>query len=156
MKLQKATFAAGCFWNIEEEFRKVKGVSSAIVGYTGGNFDNPTYRNVCSGKTEHAESVEITFDPSKVSYKELLNVFWEIHNPTTINRQGLDFGTQYRSAIFFHNPKQEKEAIESKKANQKKIKKEIVTEIKPLTKFYKAEEYHQQYLSKKKSVFRLF
>jgi len=156
IKMQKATFAAGCFWQVEEKFRKVKGVTSAIVGYTGGNFDNPTYRNVCSGTTGHAESVEITFDPSKVSYKELLKVFWEIHNPTTINRQGLDFGTQYRSAIFFHNKKQEKEAIESKKENQKNFNKKIVTEIKPLTKFYKAEEYHQQYLSKKKSVFRFF
>jgi len=150
-KTEKATFAAGCFWHVEEAFSKVKGVISTTVGYTGGKFKKPTYFKVCIGLTGHAESVELIFDPKKVSYKELLKVFWNIHDPTTLNRQGLDIGTQYRSAIYFHNAQQEKEAKASKQNLQKsgKHKRDIVTEIKPASEFYKAEEYHQKYLEKK-------
>ena len=150
-KTEKATFAAGCFWHVEAAFRQVKGVVSTSVGYAGGKSKKPSYFKVCTGLTGHAESVEIIFDPKKVSYKELLKVFWNIHDPTTLNRQGLDIGTQYRSAIFFHNAKQEKEAKSSKQKLQKssKHKRDIVTEIKPTSKFYKAEEYHQKYLEKK-------
>lgn len=146
--MEKATFAAGCFWHVEAKFREIKGVKSVISGYTGGTKENPTYEEVSSHKTGHAESVEITFDPKIVSYKELLKVFWKIHNPTTLNRQGLDIGNNYRSAIFYHDEKQKKEALESKREEQKNHKDKIVTEIIPATKFYKAEEYHQKYLEK--------
>lgn len=148
--MEKATFAAGCFWQVETEFRKVKWVVNAAVGYSGGNTKNPTYKNVCSGTTGHAESIQVEFDSKKVSYEKLLDVFWNIHNPTQLNRQGLDIGTQYRSGIFYHNEKQKRAAIESKKKAQKKFKNKIVTEIKPVKEFYKAEEYHQQYLEKNK------
>ena len=149
-KMENATFAAGCFWGVEAAFRKVKGVADAVVGYTGGHTKNPTYKEVCSDKTGHAEAVEITFDPKKVPYGELLDVFWSLHNPTTLNMQGLDIGTQYRSAIFYHNQKQEKAAVESKKKLGKsgKYGKKIVTEIKPASAFYKAEECHQRYHEK--------
>lgn len=148
--MEKATFGAGCFWGVEAAFRKVKGVVSTTVGYAGGSFKNPTYKDVCSGKTGHAEVVQVEYDPSKVSYQELLEVFWQIHDPTTLNRQGPDLGTQYRSAIFFHNPEQEAAAIASKETCQKgaRFKNPIVTEIMPATTFYRAEDYHQQYFEK--------
>ena len=146
----KATFAAGCFWNVEALFRKVNGVTSAKVGYTGGKFENPRYEDVCSNKTGHAEAIQIEFDPSIVSYEELLNVFWDNHDPTALNRQGPDIGTQYRSAIFFQNPEQEKIAKDSKEKLQKshRFNKDIMTQIVPATTFYEAEEYHQRYLEK--------
>ena len=145
---EKATFGAGCFWGIEAEFRKVEGVVDATVGYSGGALENPTYKDVCSGTTGHAEVVEVEYDPSKVSYEELLEVFWENHDPTTPNRQGPDVGTQYRSAIFFHTPEQEAAARASKERAQDRFKKPIVTEITPAAEFYRAEEYHQRYFEK--------
>lgn len=152
-KLKKASFAAGCFWGIEEEFRNTKGVLSTAVGYMGGHTENPTYEDVCSGKTGHAETVEVTYDPSEVTYEELLNVFWKIHDPTTLNRQGPDIGEQYRSVIFYYDEEQKKSANASKEKLQKSgtFNRDIVTEIVPADKykFYKAEEYHQQYLKKR-------
>jgi len=147
---ETATFAAGCFWGVEDTFRATKGVTDAIVGYTGGTKENPSYEVVCAGHTGHAEAVQVTFDPSVVSYEELLNVFWENHNPTTPNRQGPDIGDQYRSAIFHHTDEQKKMAEESKEALEKsgKWKNPIVTQIVPAKAFYKAEEYHQQYHKK--------
>ena len=147
-KLEKATFAAGCFWGIEAAFREIKGVTDVISGYIGGNTKNPTYEQVCSGKTGHAEAVEITFNPEIVSYKKLLEIFWKVHNPISLNRQGLDIGTNYRSAIFYHDEKQKQEAIESVKNAQKMFKDKIVTKITKASEFYKAEEYHQNYLKK--------
>lgn len=147
--MEIATFAAGCFWGVEASFRQIKGVKSTRVGYTGGQMKNPTYEDVCSDETGHAEAVEVTFDPKKVSYEKLLEVFWQNHDPTQLNMQGPDVGTQYRSAIFYHNQKQKEAAIKSLKEEQKKYKKPIVTEIKPATTFYIAEEYHQQYLEKR-------
>ncbi|MFQ5801615.1 MAG: peptide-methionine (S)-S-oxide reductase MsrA [Candidatus Methylomirabilales bacterium] len=149
--MQKATFGAGCFWGVEAAFRKVKGVKSTTVGYTGGTLKVPTYEDVCSGTTGHAEAVEVDYDPSRVSYEELLEVFWSIHDPTSLNRQGPDVGTQYRSAIFFHNVEQEAAAKASKEKLQRsgRYKKSIVTEITPASEFYPAEEYHQQYLEKR-------
>jgi len=146
----KATFAAGCFWHVEALFRKVNGVTSAKVGYTGGKFENPSYENVCSDKTGHAEAIQVEFDPSIVSYEELLNVFWNNHDPTALNRQGPDIGTQYRSAIFFHNSEQENISKTSKEKlqNSHKFNKDIVTQIVPATTFYVAEEYHQRYFEK--------
>ena len=146
----KATFAAGCFWHVEALFRKVNGVTSAKVGYTGGKFENPSYENVCSDKTGHAEAIQIEFDSSMVSYEELLNVFWDNHDPTSLNRQGPDIGSQYRSAIFFHNPEQEKiaNACKEKLQNSHRFNKDIVTQIVPATTFYVAEEYHQRYFEK--------
>ena len=152
MKIKKATFAAGCFWHVEEEFRMMEGVKSTTAGYTGGKMDNPTYEDVCSDRTGHAEAIEVEYDPKKISYSELLEKFWEIHNPTTLNRQGLDFGIQYRSAIFYHDEKQKKEALDSKQKLQKTVKyqnKKIVTEIVKASKFFKAEDYHQKYLLKR-------
>jgi len=148
--LQKATFAAGCFWHVEDSFRKVPGVVSTVVGFEGGDFQDPSYKDVCTDKTGHAEVVEVTFDPSRVSYDELLNVFWNIHDPTTMNRQGPDVGTQYRSAIFFHSKEQEAEAMASKEKLERsgKYKRPIITQIVPASKFWKAEEYHQQYFEK--------
>ncbi len=147
----KATFGAGCFWGVEAAFRQVKGVSSAAVGYSGGTFHNPTYQDVCSGSTGHTEVVQVEYEPSKVSYEELLSVFWENHDPTTLNRQGPDVGEQYRSAIFFHTPEQRAAAIASKEklARSGRYKGPIVTEITPASEFYRAEEYHQQYLEKR-------
>jgi peptide-methionine (S)-S-oxide reductase len=151
----KATFAAGCFWGVEEMFRKVNGVTSTMVGYTGGLHENPTYEDVCFGNTGHAEAIQIEYDPSVVSYEELLMIFWSNHNPTTLNRQGPDVGEQYRSAVFFHTKEQEQLAISVKEklqdAAMKRFGKKIVTEIKPLSSFYKAEEYHQKYLEKNSS-----
>jgi len=154
--MEKGTFAAGCFWGAEEAFRQVKGVVSTAVGYTGGSFKDPTYKDVCSGKTGHAEAVEIEYDPSLVSYEELLSVFWENHDPTTLNRQGPDIGTQYRSAIFFHTPEQKAAAIASKENLQKsgRYKNPISTEIAPASQFYRAEDYHQQYVEKRGSAHR--
>ncbi len=148
--MQKATFGAGCFWGVETAFRQVKGVLSTAVGYSGGTFKDPTYHDVCTGRTGHAEVVEVEYDPSKVSYEELLAVFWNIHDPTMLNRQGPDVGTQYRSAIFFHNPEQEVAAKTSKEQLQHsgRFKKPIVTELTPTSPFYRAEEYHQRYLEK--------
>ncbi len=148
--MEKATFAAGCFWGVEVTFRNVEGVTDVRVGYTGGHADQPTYRQVCTGRTGHAEAVEVTYDPERVSYDQLLDVFWADHNPTTRNRQGPDIGTQYRSAIFFHTPEQEKAAIASKERleGERRYRKPIVTEIVPASTFWPAEEYHQQYLVK--------
>jgi peptide-methionine (S)-S-oxide reductase len=147
--MEKATFGAGCFWGVEAAFRRLKGVTSTAVGYSGGHLPNATYKDVCSGKTGHAEVVQVDYDPSQVSYDDLLNVFWEEHDPTTLNRQGPDVGAQYRSAIFFHSPEQEAAAKASKERAQSRCKNKIVTEITPASEFYRAEEYHQQYLEKR-------
>ncbi|HLK33039.1 MAG TPA: peptide-methionine (S)-S-oxide reductase MsrA [Terriglobales bacterium] len=147
--MEKATFAAGCFWGVEASFRALPGVLDATVGYTGGQMPNPTYRDVCTDHTGHAEALEVLFDPAKISYDQLLDYFWQMHDPTTPNRQGPDFGSQYRSAIFFHTPEQEKSARASLERWQKKFRQPIVTEISPATTFYRAEEYHQRYLEKK-------
>ncbi|MEK6892378.1 MAG: peptide-methionine (S)-S-oxide reductase MsrA [Nanoarchaeota archaeon] len=146
---ETATFAAGCFWGVEAAFRQIKGVKSTRVGYTGGKMENPSYEDVCTDKTGHAEAVEVTFDPKKVSYEKLLEVFWSNHNPTQGNRQGPDVGTQYRSAVFYHNAKQKELASKSLREQQKKYDKKITTEIRPAEKFYLAEGYHQQYLEKR-------
>ena len=145
---EKATFGAGCFWGVETAFRKVEGVVDATVGYSGGHTENPTYKDVCSSTTGHAEVVEVEYDPSKVSYEELLEVFWENHDPTTPNRQGPDVGSQYRSAIFYYTPEQEAAARASKEKAQSRFKNPIVTEITPVSEFYRAEEYHQRYFEK--------
>ena len=153
MGTQRAIFAAGCFWGVEANFRKMEGVVSTRVGYTGGHFSNPTYKKVCSHKTGHAEALEVTFDPSKVSYDDLLEIFWSIHDPTTLNRQGPDIGDQYRSAIFYLNEEQ-KEKAESFKAKleaSKRFKNPIVTQIVSASDFWQAEEYHQQYVEKRKN-----
>jgi len=151
MQKQKATFGAGCFWGVEAEFRQVKGVLSTAVGYEGGSLDKPTYHDVCTDRTGHAEVVEVEYDPSRISYEDILNVFWTNHDPTTRNRQGPDVGTQYRSVIFFHTPEQQAAAIASKEKLQSvgKYKRPIVTEIVPAAQFFRAEEYHQQYLEKR-------
>jgi peptide-methionine (S)-S-oxide reductase len=151
-KLQLATFAAGCFWGVEEAFRRIEGVKSTAVGYTGGWFNNPTYRDVCADNTGHAEAVQVQFDPNEVSYEDLLDVFWSIHNPTTDNRQGPDIGSQYRSMIAYHTTEQELAAKKSKEDLQSSGKlngRRIVTEIVPASPFYKAEEYHQKYYQKR-------
>ena len=149
--LETATFAAGCFWGVEETFRQLPGVESTAVGYTGGWLENPTYKDVCGDRTGHAEAVQVAYDPSRVSYDQLLQVFWDNHNPTTPNRQGPDIGSQYRSAIFFHSPEQEAAARKSKDELDRsgKFRKPIVTEVVPASTFWKAEEYHQQYLAKR-------
>lgn len=146
----KATFGAGCFWCVEPIFQKLDGVLSTSVGYAGGSFGNPTYDDVCTGQTGHAEVVQIEYDPSKISYDELLNAFWNNHDPTTLNKQGPDIGTQYRSLIFFHSSEQEATAKASKEKleNSGKYHKNIVTEIVPASQFYKAEDYHQRYYEK--------
>lgn len=152
MSLQKATFGAGCFWGVEAEFRQLpKGVVSTAVGYEGGTMKNPTYRDVCTDRTGHAEAVEVEYDPAEISYDDLLKVFWENHDPTTLNRQGPDVGKQYRSVIFYHTPEQQAAALASKEKLEKagKYRRPIVTEIVPATTFYRAEEYHQQYLEKR-------
>ena len=149
--LQKATFGAGCFWGVEAAFRRVDGVVSTQVGYSGGRTADPTYEDVCTGRTGHAEAVEVTYDPARVSYDELLRVFWENHDPTTPNRQGPDVGEQYRSAVFFHSPEQEaaaKASVASLEA-AKRFRRPIVTQIVPAGQFYRAEDYHQQYLEKR-------
>src|SRR5579864_2016998 len=151
MSIEKAAFAAGCFWGVEETFRQLKGVVSTAVGYEGGSFPNPTYQDVCTDRTGHAEAVEIEYDPAQVSYEQLLDVFWKNHNPTTLNRQGPDVGSQYRSAIFYHTPEQLEIAQASKEqlSQSGKFKRPIVTQIAPATTFYRAEEYHQRYLQKR-------
>ncbi len=148
--MAKATFAAGCFWGVESEFRNLKGVTDAQVGYTDGKTTNPTYKEVCTDRTGHAEAVEVDYDPAKISYGDLLKAFWAMHDPTTMNRQGPDVGSQYRSAIFYHTPEQEAEAKASRDAlaASGKFKRPIVTEIKPASQFWRAEEYHQQYFEK--------
>ena len=149
--MAKATFAAGCFWGVEATFRQIDGVTATRVGYTGGKLDNPTYKDVCSDRTGHAEAVEVEYDPAKVSYNQLLDIFWENHDPTQLNRQGPDWGSQYRSAIFFHSPEQEQEARASKASLEKSghFSRPIVTQIVPAVTFYEAEDYHQQYLEKR-------
>jgi peptide-methionine (S)-S-oxide reductase len=149
--MQKATFAAGCFWGVEAAFRQVAGVVATTVGYTGGHLQQPSYEQVCSGTTGHAEAVEVEFDPAKVSYEQLLDVFWQCHNPTQLNRQGPDVGTQYRSAVFYHNSEQETVADESKRKLEQggQYNQPIATEITAASAYYPAEEYHQQYLEKR-------
>ena len=148
---QKATFGAGCFWGVEAEFREIEGVTNATVGYAGGNLENPTYKDVCTGKTNHAEVVEVEYDADKTSYQSLLDLFWKSHDPTQLNRQGPDVGTQYRSVIFFHTPEQEGAARASKAELERseKFRRPIATVIEPAPEFYRAEEYHQQYLAKR-------
>ena len=146
-----ATFGAGCFWGVEVAFRQLPGVTETAVGYLGGTLKNPTYKDVCTDTTGHAEVVQVHYDPAKLSYDDLLNVFWTNHDPTTLNRQGPDVGTQYRSAVFFHTPEQESSALASKDALQQsgKFRRPIVTEITPASEFYRAEDYHQQFLEKR-------
>ena len=150
--MEKATFAAGCFWHVEEVFSKTNGVKSTQVGYTGGHTDNPTYQDVCTDKTGHAEAIQVEYDPEEISYPELLKIFFENHNPTTPNRQGPDIGIQYRSAIFCHSPEQEQIAKEVKEKLNPFAKNtfgnDIVTEIKSVSTFFRAEEYHQKYFEK--------
>ena len=151
--MQQATFAAGCFWGVEAAFREIEGVAATRVGYTGGTVADPTYEQVCSGRTSHAEAVRVWFDPDVVSYGDLLDTFWSIHDPTTRNRQGWDFGSQYRSAIFFHDADQERVAIASRDERQNSVARPIVTEIVRATPFYDAEEYHQRYFEKHGGAF---
>ena len=148
---EKATFGAGCFWGVEATFRQTKGVKDTAVGYAGGEMKNPTYRDVCTDTTGHAEVVQVEYDPAEVSYNELLRVFWENHDPTTLNRQGPDVGTQYRSVIFYHSPEQEAAARASKAALEKsgRFQRPVVTRIEAAPEFYRAEEYHQRYLEKR-------
>ncbi|HEY9785562.1 MAG TPA: peptide-methionine (S)-S-oxide reductase MsrA [Candidatus Obscuribacterales bacterium] len=149
--MEKAMFAAGCFWGVEEAFRKLKGVSSTAVGYSGGSLDNPSYEDVCSDQTGHAEVVYVEFDPSALTYEELVEFFFTIHDPTTLNRQGPDVGTQYRSAIFFYTPEQKEtaQAVKEKLDKSGNFKRPIVTEVHPAAQFWRAEEYHQRYLQKR-------
>jgi len=151
MKTEKATFAAGCFWGVEAAFQQVPGVISTQVGYTGGSTKNPAYEQVCTGETGHAEAVEVEYDPARVRYEDLLEVFWRNHDPTALNRQGPDIGEQYRSAIFYHSPEQEAAARSSKSDLEAsgRFNRPVVTEIVPMTKFYRAEEYHQKYFEKR-------
>jgi peptide-methionine (S)-S-oxide reductase len=151
MQTQKATFGAGCFWGVEETFRNLKGVISTAVGYAGGKKDHPSYEDVCSDETGHAEVVEVEFDPAQIDYNSLLDVFWSSHNPTTLNRQGPDVGTQYRSVVFYHSPEQKAAAEASKEAVDKsgRFPRPVVTQVESAPKFWRAEEYHQQYLNKR-------
>ena len=146
---ETATFAAGCFWQVEVEFRNTDGVKDAVVGYMGGSAERPSYEEVCTGATGHAEVCQVSFDPDEVSYEQLLDVFWGLHDPTQVNRQGPDVGTQYRSAIFFHTPEQEKVATASRERTQAEHSKPIATEIAPAGEFWPAEDYHQRYLEKR-------
>jgi len=147
--MEKATFGAGCFWGVEAAFRRLKGVLSKTAGYSGGTTKSPTYEDVCNDRTGHAEVVLVEYNPFVISYEQLLNLFWETHDPTQLNRQGPDVGSQYRSIIFYHTPEQMAAALVSKEKAQKKHKKPIVTEILPAAAFYRAEDYHQQYLEKR-------
>ena len=149
--MEQATFGGGCFWGVEAAFRRLPGVVDAAVGYSGGTMKNPRYEDVCTDETGHAEVVEVTFDPAKLSYEQLLEAFWSLHDPTTLNRQGPDEGTQYRSVIFYHTPEQEKSARASKEKQQAsgRFRRPIVTQIEPAGPFYRAEEYHQRYLEKR-------
>jgi peptide-methionine (S)-S-oxide reductase len=146
---KKATFGAGCFWGVEAAFRQVDGVTKTRVGYAGGTLENPTYEDVCSHTTGHAEVVEVTYDPEQVSYEQLLDVFWRKHDPTQLNRQGWDIGDNYRSVVFFHDDEQREAALQSKDAEQANWSRPIVTQIEPAQTFYEAEDYHQQYLEKR-------
>ena len=150
--MERATFGMGCFWGPEEIFRKVDGVTSTSVGFMGGSLENPTYEEVCTGRTGHAEVVDVEFDPSRISYEELLEVFWACHDPTTLDRQGPDIGTQYRSVLFFYSPEQEAIARESKQKLERsgRYRRKIVTEITPASTYYRAEEYHQRYVEKRR------
>ncbi|MGI8596985.1 MAG: peptide-methionine (S)-S-oxide reductase MsrA [Thermoleophilaceae bacterium] len=147
--MEKAMFAAGCFWQVEEEFRRIPGVIDVSSGYSGGHTPEPTYGDVCSGATGHAEVVEVEFDPEQVPYGTLVERFWEIHDPTTPNRQGPDVGTQYRSAIFVHSPEQEAAARDSLERARPRFRKPIVTEVTPASEYHRAEEYHQRYLERR-------
>ena len=149
--MEIATFGAGCFWGVEAAFRRLPGVLDAAVGYSGGHTPNPTYKDVCTDETGHAEVVQVIFDPAKLNYEQLLDAFWRLHDPTQVNRQGPDFGTQYRTAIFFHSPEQEAAAKKSRAALEAsgKFRRPIATEITPAGTFYRAEEYHQRYLEKR-------
>ena len=151
MTIEKATFAAGCFWGVETTFRQLEGVTDAIVGYTGGTTPDPTYEMVCSGRTGHAEAIQVEFDSERITYDQLLETFWEAHDPTTLDRQGPDIGTQYRSAIFYHSPEQEQAAAAAKASvdDSGRFRDPIVTQIVPATQFYPAEEYHQRYFEKR-------
>jgi len=146
--MEIATLAAGCFWGVEAAFEKIKGIEKTTVGYTGGKTKNPTYEQVCTNKTGHAEAIQIMYNPEEIKYDQILEIFWTIHDPTQLNRQGPDIGTQYRSAIFYHSEEQKKIAEQSKENKQKQYNKKIVTEIIPAQEFYPAEEYHQKYLEK--------
>ena len=149
MPTKTATFAAGCFWGVEAAFRALPGVTRTTVGYTGGEVENPSYERVCGGRTGHAEAVQVQYDPGALSYEQLLDVFWDNHNPTTRNRQGWDIGSQYRSAVFVHDEIQEQAAVASRDAHQRDLRRQIVTEIVPAGRFWPAEDYHQQYLEKR-------
>jgi peptide-methionine (S)-S-oxide reductase len=151
MTMETATFGGGCFWGVEAAFRQLPGVVDTAVGYMGGTLENPTYKDVCTDRTGHAEVVQVTFDPAKLKYEQLLDSFWQFHDPTQFNRQGPDYGKQYRSVIFFHSPEQERIARESKEKLQAsgRFAKKIVTEISPAQAFWRAEDYHQRYLEKR-------
>ena len=146
--MEQATFAAGCFWGIQYAFQQLKGVASAESGYTGGTVEGPSYEDVCTGTTGHAEAVRVTYDPSVITYGDLLDVFWQIHDPTTLNRQGADVGHQYRSAVFTHSTEQQAAAEASRDRHSTQFPQPIVTEIVPASEFYRAEEYHQDYVKK--------
>ncbi|MGD8937738.1 MAG: peptide-methionine (S)-S-oxide reductase MsrA [Gammaproteobacteria bacterium] len=150
--MEKATFAAGCFWCLEETFSRLQGICSTTVGYTGGEYPNPSYQDICSGTTGHAEALQVRFDPAVISYKQLLHIFWNCHDPTSVNRQGANVGSQYRSMILYSNEEQRVAAIASKERLQNQLteSRTIVTDIRPLQKFYPAEEYHQHYFAKRK------
>lgn len=150
--LEKATFGGGCFWCTEAVFQRLPGVKSVVSGYAGGDKPNPTYDEVCSGDTRHAEVIQITFDPKEISYQQLLDIFWQVHNPTLLNRQGSDVGTQYRSVIFYHDDKQKEIANKLKAEISKNLGKLVVTDVKPLNAFYKAENYHQNYYNNNKNA----
>jgi peptide-methionine (S)-S-oxide reductase len=146
---ETATFGAGCFWQVEVELRNTPGVTDTAVGYMGGTLENPTYEDVCTDRTGHAEVVQVEFDPDEVSYEQLLDTFWRVHDPTQLNRQGPDVGHQYRSVVFFHTPEQQEQALASKGRVQARFERPVVTEIEPAADFWRAEEYHQQYLVKR-------
>ena len=146
--IQKALFGAGCFWGVEEHFRKINGVTETLVGYSGGNTENPTYESVCYDNTDHAEVLLVNFDEEKISYEDLIQEFWKCHDPTTLNRQGPDFGKQYRSVIYYYNDEQKNIALKSRENNQENFDNRIVTEITKADTFYKAEDYHQKYIEK--------
>ena len=150
-KMEKATFGGGCFWGVEATFRQLKGVTATAVGYEGGNLEHPSYHDVCTDRTGHAEVVQVEYDPSRISYEQLLEVFWKNHDPTTRNRQGPDVGTQYRSVVFYHSPQQKQAAVAMKErlAKSHTFRRPIVTEIVPAGTFWRAEDYHQQYLEKR-------
>ena len=150
--IQKALFGAGCFWGVEEHFRKINGVIETLVGYSGGNTENPTYESVCYQNTNHAEVLLVNFDEEKISYEDLIQAFWKCHDPTTLDRQGPDFGKQYRSVIYYYNNEQKNIALKSRQKNQSNFNNTIVTEITKADIFYKAEDYHQKYLKKRELI----